>query len=250
MSICSLCGSNVPSQNITLHQMRCSSLSRCRSKSVAHLAAAGEPQAKVVLVPRTRALSKPARIYRNATAPSDQVHTIFPQCRRKAEKLAVKAQAASGEEGDCENAQTPPPKKEQEVVLRGTRRFQEMPMWKSKFDSKTQKWFYEDRSNAVSSWKKPAGVTFDLPTQPPQVACDSVGTASMHSGSVEAKGMGDVQDSSSPECAICFDGYDCDEDRMFLPCCHCFHTKCAASWVSLKKSCPTCRYPTHDVERC
>lgn len=51
--------------------------------------------------------------------------------------------------------------------------------------------------------------------------------------------------STESECAICFESYaDSEESRIFLPCCHSFHECCALPWISLKKTCPTCRYPT------
>jgi len=43
------------------------------------------------------------------------------------------------------------------------------PNWEANYDSTTQRWFYQDRCNGVSSWERPAGVNFELPTQPPQV---------------------------------------------------------------------------------
>lgn len=50
---------------------------------------------------------------------------------------------------------------------------------------------------------------------------------------------------SSRICSICFEGYDKDEDRVFLPCCHSFHDHCVSPWIGRRNTCPTCRLPAN-----
>lgn len=46
--------------------------------------------------------------------------------------------------------------------------------WEAAWDAKHDRWFYQDRHSNMSSWDKPAGVNFDLPTQPPSLSQASV----------------------------------------------------------------------------
>lgn len=56
----------------------------------------------------------------------------------------------------------------------------------------------------------------------------------------------DLESPDAVACAICFEEYEKDDDRIFLPCCHSFHFRCVEEWISTRNTCPTCRCPVND----
>jgi len=60
----------------------------------------------------------------------------------------------------------------------------------------------------------------------------------------EAPRTSEATDREGKECPICFEEFLGDTDRLFLPCCHSFHTSCVDIWLNTRGTCPTCRHPT------
>lgn len=44
-----------------------------------------------------------------------------------------------------------------------------------------------------------------------------------------------------PNCSICLNDYEMDEQIMACPCNHNFHNECLMSWLKNKSTCPVCR---------
>ena len=42
-------------------------------------------------------------------------------------------------------------------------------------------------------------------------------------------------------CVICYDDFKDNDDVIFLPCFHVFHTKCIKEWLKNKNFCPLCK---------
>ena len=52
-------------------------------------------------------------------------------------------------------------------------------------------------------------------------------------------------DEDATTCQICLENYNRGDTLMRLPCMHCFHWGCIASWLERSRKCPTCK---DDVE--
>ncbi|PWA92520.1 zinc finger, RING/FYVE/PHD-type [Artemisia annua] len=65
---------------------------------------------------------------------------------------------------------------------------------------------------------------------------------------VEMKGDGNADDQVI--CAVCKDGILVEEKVMELPCRHLYHGECIVPWLSIRNTCPVCRFelPTDDVD--
>lgn len=51
-------------------------------------------------------------------------------------------------------------------------------------------------------------------------------------------------------CVVCKDEVSSEERVMQLPCMHCYHGECIVPWLSIRNTCPVCRFelPTDDVD--
>ncbi|KAK4373005.1 hypothetical protein RND71_008389 [Anisodus tanguticus] len=43
-------------------------------------------------------------------------------------------------------------------------------------------------------------------------------------------------------CAICMEEFQAEVGAKQVPCGHLFHSSCLTNWLSLRKSCPLCRF--------
>ncbi|KAF3773813.1 E3 ubiquitin-protein ligase [Nymphaea thermarum] len=57
-------------------------------------------------------------------------------------------------------------------------------------------------------------------------------------------------DGSRSVCAVCKDEVSIEELVKQLPCSHCYHSSCILPWLSIRSTCPVCRYqlPTDDPD--
>jgi hypothetical protein len=46
---------------------------------------------------------------------------------------------------------------------------------------------------------------------------------------------------ATPECAICSEAFERDEEATVLPCGHLYHALCARGWLVMHATCPICR---------
>ncbi|XP_059450715.1 E3 ubiquitin-protein ligase CIP8-like isoform X2 [Corylus avellana] len=55
---------------------------------------------------------------------------------------------------------------------------------------------------------------------------------------------------STAVCAVCKDEIVVEEKARRLPCAHCYHGDCIVPWLSIRNTCPLCRYelPTDEPE--
>ncbi|KAL0343754.1 UNVERIFIED_CONTAM: E3 ubiquitin-protein ligase RING1-like [Sesamum angustifolium] len=51
-------------------------------------------------------------------------------------------------------------------------------------------------------------------------------------------------------CAVCKDEFAVGEKVTRMPCCHLYHGECILPWLSIRNTCPVCRYqlPTDDAD--
>ena len=59
-----------------------------------------------------------------------------------------------------------------------------------------------------------------------------------------------LREESKEDCPICLKRLDQDEEVMWLPCSHQFHSDCLTAWLNKAASCPLCRrsLPTDDPD--
>ncbi|KAI3813284.1 hypothetical protein L1987_18004 [Smallanthus sonchifolius] len=62
--------------------------------------------------------------------------------------------------------------------------------------------------------------------------------------------MGDVEEDDNVICAVCKDEILMEEKVMQLPCKHHYHGECIVPWLSIRNTCPVCRFelPTDDAD--
>ncbi|XP_057965170.1 E3 ubiquitin-protein ligase CIP8-like [Malania oleifera] len=60
----------------------------------------------------------------------------------------------------------------------------------------------------------------------------------------------DLGNNENVVCVVCTDDIPLQEKVKKLPCSHCFHGECILQWLSIRNSCPLCRFelPTDDSE--
>lgn len=46
-------------------------------------------------------------------------------------------------------------------------------------------------------------------------------------------------------CSICLDNYKINDKISYLPCFHCYHSKCIKKWLKRTKICPLCKAPVN-----
>ncbi|KAL5481709.1 hypothetical protein EMCRGX_G021937 [Ephydatia muelleri] len=54
--------------------------------------------------------------------------------------------------------------------------------------------------------------------------------------------------STSPDCSVCKDSFNLDEELLQLPCKHVFHRDCIMPWLQMRDTCPTCRFSINSNE--
>ncbi|PIM99388.1 Anaphase-promoting complex (APC), subunit 11 [Handroanthus impetiginosus] len=60
----------------------------------------------------------------------------------------------------------------------------------------------------------------------------------------------DVGENNNSICAVCKDEFTGGEKLTRMPCCHLYHGDCILPWLSMRNTCPLCRYelPTDDAD--
>lgn len=80
------------------------------------------------------------------------------------------------------------------------------------------------------------------PGEPPKIGLDPAVIASLPIFVYKQTAIGENDDSSSVECAVCLSVLEDQEKARLLPNCnHTFHAECIDKWLSSHSTCPICR---------
>lgn len=51
-----------------------------------------------------------------------------------------------------------------------------------------------------------------------------------------------LESQETDECIVCREKYKVGDNRLFLPCFHCYHQDCITPWLLTDAVCPTCKH--------